>query len=358
MHSPQSATGARRARQKTAHAWQLAALPVRAALLGEGGDALVEVVAAVGLPNQVAGVGYPGEGEAAQGLLSDPHGDRGVRLKRRAQLAHPFIQFLAHHDLRREARCQRLLGREHPGGEDEGLRARRPDERHEPRVVLDGEAVSQSSGYGHPELRLRGADAQVAHGGDAQASPDGVAVDHGDGRLVYRFQPPDDALHPLLVGDAVLARLELQELLDVRAGHERLLPRPTQHEHTNIVVGVDRLAALIERVVHLPGHRVARLGPVEGDGGYRFPALKEKLVGLDHRTFLSRRSAIVSLEYPSSIRVSSVCSPSRGAGRRISPGVSLSLMGMPSDFTVPSTGCSISTIISRAWVCGSSKTSL
>src|SRR5215218_361486 len=36
--------------------------------------------------------------------------------------------------------------------------------------------------------------------------PDGVAVDHGDGRLAYRFQPPDDALHPLLVGDAVLAR--------------------------------------------------------------------------------------------------------------------------------------------------------
>ena len=51
--------------EKTALALPLVALPVRAALLGEGGDALVEVVAAVGLPDQVAGVGYPGEGEAA-----------------------------------------------------------------------------------------------------------------------------------------------------------------------------------------------------------------------------------------------------------------------------------------------------
>ena len=57
MHSPQSAAGARRARQKTVLAKQLAALPVRAALLGEGGDALVEIVAAVGLPDEVAGVG-------------------------------------------------------------------------------------------------------------------------------------------------------------------------------------------------------------------------------------------------------------------------------------------------------------
>src|SRR5215204_422 len=168
--------------------------------------------------------------------------------------------------------------------------------------------------------------------------PDGVAVDPGDGGLAYRFQPPDHVLHPLLVGDAVLARLELQELLDVRAGHERLGPRPTQHEHTNIVVGLDCLAALIERVVHLPGHRVARLGPVEGNGGHRFPALEQKLVGLDHMTFRSRRSAISSLEYPSPMSASSVCSPSSGAARWIFPGVSLNLTGMPSPFTVPSTG--------------------
>ena len=57
--------------------------------------------------------------------------------------------------------------------------------------------------------------------------------------------------------------------------------------------------------------------------------------------------------HPSSARISSLCSPSSGAGRRIEPGVALSLIGMPSPYTVPASGCSISTTISRASVCGS-----
>src|SRR5918997_2390685 len=188
--------------------------------------------------------------------------------------------------------------------------------------------------------------------------PDSVPVDPRVGRLGQRLQAADDALKPLFVGDPVLPRVELEELLDVGAGHEGLLPRAAQHEDAHVLVGVHLLAARKERLVHLPGHGVARLGPVEGDEGRSAPALVQQLVRLYHIKLLSRRSAISSLEYPSPIKVSSVCSPSRGAGCRILPGVSLSLTGMPRPFTVPSTGCSISTTISRARVCGSSKTCL
>ena len=60
---------------------------------------------------------------------------------------------------------------------------------------------------------------------------------------------------------------------------------------------------------------------------------------------------------PASRSTSAVCSPSSGAARRTVPGVSESFTGIPRPRTVPSSGCSIVTSISRARVCGSANTS-
>src|SRR3972149_6677659 len=51
---------------------------------------------------------------------------------------------------------------------------------------------------------------------------------------------------------------------------------------------------------------------------------------------------------PSQCRISSVCCPSRGAGRRIRPGERESFTGVPIFLIVPATGWSSSTSISRA----------
>ena len=52
-----------------------------------------------------------------------------------------------------------------------------------------------------------------------------------------------------------------------------------------------------------------------------------------------------------------MCSPVWGATVRIVPGVAESLMGWPNCLTIPCTGWRISTIMSRAWICGSVTTS-
>ena len=93
--------------------------------------------------------------------------------------------------------------------------------------------------------------------------------------LVTRSSRSSDAVEPLFVLDAVLAVAEALELRDVGAGDERLAAGAAQDQHAERGVGVDAIAGVDERLVHLPRHRVARLGPVEGERG-------ERTVGLEH----------------------------------------------------------------------------
>src|SRR5581483_5107520 len=70
-----------------------------------------------------------------------------------------------------------------------------------------------------------------------------------------------------------------------------------------------------------------------------------------------RRPIAASLMPRRSRSTSSVCSPTRGAGRRTDPGVSLNTTGGATMRTRPATGCSHSTIARRAATCGCSSTS-
>ena len=59
-----------------------------------------------------------------------------------------------------------------------------------------------------------------------------------------------------------------------------------------------------------------------------------------------------SAGYPAAARISSVCWPSTGGGRRMLAGWADSLSGVPSILSIPAAGCSSSTTISRAATCG------
>src|SRR2546426_9271399 len=51
-------------------------------------------------------------------------------------------------------------------------------------------------------------------------------------------------------------------------------------------VAVEALAGVVERLVHLEGHRVARLGPVDGDDGDRAVLLEEEVRSEEHTSEL------------------------------------------------------------------------
>src|SRR2546422_711416 len=70
-------------------------------------------------------------------------------------------------------------------------------------------------------------------------------------------------------------------------------------------------------------------------------------------TFFSRRTAMSVADRPRSFSTRSVCSPASGAADRTLPGVSESLIAIPTWRTRPWVGCSASTIICRWLICGS-----
>ena len=76
-------------------------------------------------------------------------------------------------------------------------------------------------------------------------------------------------IDPRLVIDRVLRRAEALELRDVRAGDERFAARAAQNQDADIRIVVDALAGVQQRSIHLPRHRVARVGPVEGQDRQR-----------------------------------------------------------------------------------------
>jgi hypothetical protein len=93
--------------------------------------------------------------------------------------------------------------------------------------------------------------------------------------LPTRSRPCRAPLALALVLDAVLRRPEALELADVGAGHERLAARSPQHEDPHGVVGVHILGGLVQALVHVPRHGVARFRPIEGQGDHGVLALDE-----------------------------------------------------------------------------------
>ena len=117
---------------------------------------------------------------------------------------------------------------------------------------------------GYAKRGLGCGDAQIAGQRDGAAAADGDALHLGDRRLADPLQPVEDAVEPLFVFDAVLAVAETLKLRDIRAGDKRFPAGAPQDQDAKLAVGIDALAGGDERFVHLPRHRVARLGPVEG----------------------------------------------------------------------------------------------
>jgi hypothetical protein len=71
-----------------------------------------------------------------------------------------------------------------------------------------------------------------------------------------------------LVGHTIVTCFEGCELLDVGARHKGLSTGATKHHGAHAGIRFERFAVAAELLVHGPGHRVARLGSVEGHRGH------------------------------------------------------------------------------------------
>src|SRR5579875_548430 len=70
---------------------------------------------------------------------------------------------------------------------------------------------------------------------------------------------------------------ECLELADICSGNEGTIPRTSQDEDAQIGISLDRVADAHQGIVHCEGHRVPRLGTVEGNPGDRTAPLKENI---------------------------------------------------------------------------------
>ncbi len=177
------------------------------------------------------------------------------------------IEILRRDDLADEAAGQRLVGGQVLGEQQHAFCSRRPERRHQPRVVLDRQAVAERARDRHAEARRRRRDPQVATGRDRQPAADREAFDRGKRRERQRLDRGEVALHLAFVGDAVLAGAERLELRDVGAGDERLAAGAAEHRDAQVRLGTHACADFAELLVHVPGHGVARRRAVEDHGG-------------------------------------------------------------------------------------------
>ena len=162
--------------------------------------------------------------------------------------------------------------------------------------------VAERPGDRHAEADVLGGDPDVAGDRHEQAAADRVALEHGDGRLLELVEAADRCVQARLVPEDILAGLEIEELADVGAADERPVAGPAHHQHPDRVVGVNLLAGLAERLVHLPGHRVASLWAIEGQDGDGTIALEDRLVGHG-----SLRSSEAVEQYGSQASYASTC---------------------------------------------------
>src|SRR5262249_31047578 len=205
--------------------------PARRPFLEEGAHALAKVRARVSEGDKiVAAFQATALLDAAHGFLGHPKGDGSVGGHLEGDGLDARLDLRRGHDLVHEARRVRLLRRDEPRAHDHLLDARRPEELHAARVVLHGEAVTERARDGEAEARLRGSDADVAHGGDGEPAPHREPLDLGDDRLAHALEARRAPLAIALVLEAVLRRLEALELTDVGASYEGLAARAPQHK--------------------------------------------------------------------------------------------------------------------------------
>src|SRR2546428_3647667 len=209
----------------------------------EGAHALAEILAQIGLDDEVVALGRAaGELEAADGVLCDPEGDRSVAGDLAGHLAHALLQPVGRYDLIDESGLLRLLGGDEAGPEDQLLRPGGADEVDEAGVVGHREAVAYCAGDRDADRALWCAVAQIAGKRDRGPAARGHPRDGGNGRLRHRLQPRDDTIHPTLIVDRVLGRPEALELPDIGPRHERLAARSPEDQDAQLVVRVDRVA--------------------------------------------------------------------------------------------------------------------
>ena len=167
--------------------------------------------------------------------------------------------------------------------------------------------------------------------------PHAGAFHHGD----YRFGEVLDLAYgrvdPPLIGNAVFTAGKGVELLDVGSRDEGAAGA-AEHRDAHLIIGDDGLARRGQFPIHRPSHRVARFGTIEYHRGdsVRLGVMDAPLA---HGLIPSARSCSrIASSIPSSARISSVCWPRSGGGRRTRCLVSDSFTGKPMDFTLPSIG--------------------
>src|SRR5206468_1241668 len=89
--------------------------------------------------------------------------------------------------------------------------------------------------------------------------------DRGDRGHAAALDGIEDAIHLALVGDAVLATLELLELGDVGAGGKGLVAGAGDHQRLDLAGLGHSAADLGHALVHGESERIACLRAVEGD---------------------------------------------------------------------------------------------
>ena len=175
---------------------------------------------------------------ATGGLLGQDLGQRrhfGGQVRRR-------------HDAVDEPETMRLLRADLLAGQKELERPAGADKTRQPlRAAVAGDEPEVDLRLA--ELRRVGGDAQRARHRQLAAAAERVAVDRGDRGLAELL----DEIEDLLAAERVLAparRTLLGQLVDVGAGHERLLARAGDDHHADGVIGfehLERLAQFVER---------------------------------------------------------------------------------------------------------------
>ena len=226
--------------------------------------------------------------------------------------------------------------------EDDVLQPRRAEQRRQPGVVLHRQAVADRARDRQPEPRRRRAHAQVAGGREREPAAHREAVDERDGRLAHRLQPPDDAVDRGLVGEPVLGRSKSANWRMSVPATNAFSPAPRSTSDADVVVGVDasrsaaNSASYIANVIALCAS--GRLNVTHAAGPRR---------SYGRQRSISRRARAQDLV---GVLAQQRRRPADRA-RRVAE-----LHRDAERVTVPSTGCSTRTSISRACVCGSANT--
>src|SRR5699024_3503844 len=126
------------------------------------------------------------------------------------------------------------------------------------------QSVAQSACDRHRERRSGRADADIGATGDAQSTAHAMTVDDGDDRFGYGRKGAEHLVDALFIGHAIVSAAAA-ELCDISNRDEGTAAGAAQHEGAKVRIGVDLRTRLAEPVVHLEGHRIACLGPIEGD---------------------------------------------------------------------------------------------